>query len=113
MSSPAYSQAMASEIAASSNVLFVAAAGNENVNTDRSPSYPGGYSATLSNVLVVGASTRSDTRSSYSNYGARSVDLMAPGDTVLSTVPGGGYGAYSGTSMPPPTGLAPPRCCCR
>jgi subtilisin family serine protease len=64
-------------------VLVVAAAGNEGADNDRTPSYPAGYD--LPNVIAVAASDRSDRLASFSNYGAASVHLAAPGVGVLST----------------------------
>jgi subtilisin family serine protease len=49
----------------------------------------------------VGASTQSDTLASFSNYGSW-VNVAAPGDHILSTVPGGLYATWSGTSMAAP-----------
>ena len=77
--------------------LFVAAAGNETTNNDVTPSYPANYQG----VISVGASTRTDTRASFSNYGT-SVDVFAPGQSILSTLPGNRYGSLSGTSMATP-----------
>ena len=77
--------------------LFVAAAGNEATNNDVTPSYPANYQG----VISVGASTRTDTRASFSNYGT-SVDVFAPGQSILSTLPGNRYGSLSGTSMATP-----------
>lgn len=81
------------------NGLLVCSAGSRGANTDTSPQYPACYPA--SNVISVGASTSTDTKASFSNYGAASVDLFAPGDSIYSTVPGG-YDYYSGTSMAAP-----------
>jgi subtilisin family serine protease len=88
-----------------SNMLFVAAAGNGGVDgigddNDIFPQYPASYP--VANVLAVASTTRQDLRSGFSNFGATSVDLGAPGSTILSTVPGGGYGFASGTSMASP-----------
>jgi len=80
--------------------LFVAAAGNEGRNNDSTASYPANY--TLDNVISVASTTSSDGRSSFSNYGALSVDLAAPGSSIYSTTMGGGYGYKSGTSMATP-----------
>ena len=77
--------------------LFVAAAGNETTNNYVTPSYPANYQG----VISVGASTRTDTRASFSNYGT-SVDVFAPGQSILSTLPGNRYGSLSGTSMATP-----------
>ena len=49
--------------------------------------------------MAVASSTSADLRSSFSNYGATSVHLAAPGSAVLSTVPGNAYAVYQGTSM--------------
>ena len=83
-------------------VLFVAAAGNESNNNDSWASYPASY--TTDNIISVAATTRTDALASFSNYGATSVDLGAPGDGIYSTVSGSNsaYATYSGTSMATP-----------
>ncbi len=80
--------------------LFVAAAGNELTNIDTSNFYPAGYD--LENIISVAASDPNDNRAWFSNYGASRVDLAAPGTNIWSTIPGGGYGDSSGTSMAAP-----------
>src|SRR5215217_3345055 len=80
--------------------LFVAAAGNDGINTDSSPHYPSSYD--LPNIISVASTTSSDARSSFSNYGLTSVDLGAPGSSIYSTVPDNTYKSYSGTSMATP-----------
>jgi subtilisin family serine protease len=97
-----YSSALQDEIekAGANDILFVAAAGNYNWNNDSAPMYPCGYET--ANEICVAATTKSDDRASFSNYGPNSVDLGAPGVDILSTVPGGGYASYSGTSMATP-----------
>lgn len=86
--------------------LFVAAAGNSGVNTDSTANYPSTYStlsaAGYEAVIAVGSITSSGARSSFSNYGDRTVDLFAPGSGVISTVADGTYASYSGTSMATP-----------
>jgi subtilisin family serine protease len=96
-----YSQALYEEIvhANSHDMLFVAAAGNDGVNSDEVAVYPAGYTA--ANVVAVAATDSGDTLASWSNYGATSVDLAAPGVSIVSTVRGG-YATYSGTSMATP-----------
>ena len=64
-------------------VIFVAAAGNDSVNTDVTPYYPAGFN--FDNIVAVGATTRTDGLASFSNFGAASVDLAAPGENVYST----------------------------
>jgi thermitase len=80
--------------------LFIAAAGNDGRNSDSRPNYPAGYQ--LENVIAVAATTNQDTLASFSTYGKRSVHIAAPGHRIYSTVPGGGYDTFSGTSMASP-----------
>jgi subtilisin family serine protease len=82
------------------NVIFVAAAGNDAVNTDRSPEYPA--SLNLFSQFTVGAVGVHDYMSIYSDYGATTVHIFAPGDNIVSTLPGGQMGFLSGTSMATP-----------
>jgi subtilisin family serine protease len=93
-----FSQALYDAINAgkAGNHLFVAAAGNSGVNSDTSPSYPGAYN--LDNIINVAATDNNDGRASFSNYGATTVDIGAPGVTILSTY-GTGYSYLNGTSM--------------
>jgi subtilisin family serine protease len=81
-------------------ILFVAAAGNESNDNDASPSYPASY--TSSSIISVAATNRFNQMSDFSNYGATSVDLAAPGESIYSTTPGNSYASYSGTSMATP-----------
>ncbi|HEY9725652.1 MAG TPA: S8 family serine peptidase [Chroococcales cyanobacterium] len=103
-----YSQALYDAIAAAgaAGQLFIAAAGNNSNNNDVNPSYPASYN--LDNVISVAATDSNDQLASFSNYGATSVDVAAPGVNIYSTIPGGGYASYSGTSMATPhvTGVA-------
>ncbi len=72
-------------IAAASRALFVCAAGNEGADSDVAPYHPAAYD--LPNILSVGATGDEDAPASWSNRGAVSVDLFAPGVGVLSAVP--------------------------
>lgn len=94
-----YSQAMKDAIdeANAAGVLFVAATGNLHTNLDLTPSYPASYGG--ANVITVAATDRLDEMASYSNYGANTASLAAPGSEIYSTLPGGAYGLLSGTSM--------------
>jgi hypothetical protein len=80
--------------------IFVAAAGNSGQNTDTSPNYPSAFD--LPNIVAVAAIDSSGNRASFSNYGARTVDIGAPGVGIYSTLPNGQYGFLSGTSMATP-----------
>ncbi len=88
------------ERANAAGIIFVAAAGNSNSDLDASPSYPASYE--VSNVVSVAAITMGQQRASYSNYGATSVHIAAPGSGILSTTPGNTYSTFSGTSMATP-----------
>jgi subtilisin family serine protease len=86
--------------AGTSDMLFVAAAGNDGGNLDATPVYPASYDA--ANIIAVGATDNTDHLASFSNFGSASVDLAAPGVDILSTGIGGGYYYASGTSMATP-----------
>ena len=81
-------------------ILFVAASGNANTNTDRTPHYPASYN--VGNVISVAALDRSDALATFSNYGGKSVHIAAPGVDILSTWLGNDYEEHSGTSMATP-----------
>lgn len=86
------SRAMKSAIEQAGNrgSLFVAAAGNNGTDNDRGPHYPSSYRSP--SVLAVANSDHNDALDASSNYGARSVDIAAPGTGITSTVP---YSAVS------------------
>ena len=82
-------------------VLFVAAAGNDYGNdNDTSPHQPSNVN--LPNVVSVASSDSSEDLSGFSNYGATTVDIVAPGSSIRSTFSGGSTATYSGTSMAGP-----------
>lgn len=83
-------------------IILVAAAGNDNNDNDVRPLYPASYD--FDHIVSVAATTRLDTRAGYSNYGARTVDLGAPGSPVFSAWAGTDrdYRYYEGTSMAAP-----------
>ncbi|MFO0415939.1 MAG: S8 family serine peptidase [Pseudomonadota bacterium] len=109
-----YSSALHTAIlrAAKQGILFVAAAGNSGLNNDTTANYPANYStlqgtaieapATYEAVISVAAISSTGARASFSNYGATTVDIGAPGVGILSTVPNSSYASYSGTSMATP-----------
>lgn len=88
------------EEAGEKGFIFVAAAGNSSSNNDTRPTYPASYD--LPNIISVASSDSADKMSSFSNYGQESVDLMACGSSVYSTVSNNRYGTMSGTSMAAP-----------
>ncbi len=85
---------------ANAGITVVVAAGNNGGDNDAVPRYPSSYS--FDTIIAVAGSDTSDKLLGFSNYGATSVDLAAPGAGILSTLPGGGHGSISGTSMAAP-----------
>ncbi len=81
-------------------ILFVAAAGNSTSDNDQTPHYPSSYN--LGNVVSVAALNRNDELASFSNYGAKSVHVAAPGEEILSTWLKNGFEEKKGTSMATP-----------
>ncbi|MFK8112089.1 MAG: S8 family serine peptidase [Rubripirellula sp.] len=103
-----FDQALETAIGDSGNegILFVAAAGNGNVlgngvDNDATPFYPASYE--LENVIGVSAQSADGSGlATFSNFGANSVDIAAPGVGVRSTLQGSAIGAANGTSMASP-----------
>lgn len=104
-----FSQALKDAIdrADAAGILFIAAAGNSGTNNDATASYPSGY--TSPNIIAVASITSSGALSSFSQYGATTVDIGAPGSGIWSTVPASSkgkvvasYASYNGTSMATP-----------
>ncbi|WXR61073.1 S8 family serine peptidase [Peptostreptococcaceae bacterium AGR-M142] len=79
---------------------FVAAAGNDGINTDSTPHYPSSYDS--SNIISVASINENGDMSWFSNYGSLTVDIGAPGESILSTYPRNKYATMSGTSMATP-----------
>ncbi len=89
--------------------LFVAAAGNESLDNDEMFAYPASYDCP--NIISVASTDKNDNLSLFSNYGDETVDIAAPGEGILSTVPpnavmnedsGSEYAVWDGTSMASP-----------
>ncbi len=88
------------DYAVSKGALTVVASGNDGQDGVNCP-------GAFDEVIAVGATTASDLLASFSNYGER-LDVVAPGSSIYSTIPGSGYSYKSGTSMATPhvSGLA-------
>lgn len=101
-----YDQATKDGIDAMGNagIVSVFAAGNDNNNNDTNPgiSYPSVY--TSPSIISVASSTSTDAKSSFSSFGLVSVDLAAPGSSILSTwnTSDTATQGLSGTSMATP-----------
>ncbi|MGC9034882.1 MAG: S8 family serine peptidase [Verrucomicrobiia bacterium] len=102
--SPTYSSSLQTALnnARSAGIIVVASAGNESQNNDSTPSYPASYN--LDNIISVLATDINDNLANYSNYGATSVDVGAPGSSIYSTffASDTSYIYLSGTSMAAP-----------
>lgn len=80
--------------ARAAGIVVVTSAGNESSDLLQ-------YPATETEVVSVASVGPTRVRSSFSNYG-RKVDVAAPGERIVSCMPGGTYVARSGTSMSSP-----------
>lgn len=104
---------------AKADILMIGAAGNETINNDTNPPYPASLStlnnavdpatgniletaASYDGVIAVASIQSNGAISGFSNYGATSVDIAAPGTGIYSTLPTNTYGSYDGTSMATP-----------
>lgn len=94
--------------AASKNVLLIHAAGNDSKDNDSKPSFPSDQTLsdnTVSTWMEIGASAikgKKDLCGRFSNYGATSVDLFAPGVNVIGALPNDKYAMQNGTSFASP-----------
>lgn len=86
--------------ASDAGIVLVFAAGNESTNNDSTPSYPAAYNFT--NSITVAATNNSDVLTDFSNYGATTTHLAAPGYEIPATYINNQYVYMSGTSMAAP-----------
>jgi subtilisin family serine protease len=78
------------------HVVVVCSAGNGGKDLSVTPYYPSSFS--IKGMIAVAASDNSDQLASWSNWGARTISVAAPGTNILTTQRGGGYGNVTGTS---------------
>lgn len=89
------------------HVLIVQAAGNDYENLDKKTSYPNPFinGKKINNFLLIGATTPyfdETLITAFTNYGKKTVDILAPGLYIYSTIPGNKYASMSGTSTAAP-----------
>jgi subtilisin family serine protease len=84
--------------AQNADIVYVGSSGNNGENMD---AYRGRMKQFANNIMFVAATDRNDRLADFSNYG-KTTDIAAPGVSILSTVTGGGYEFYDGTSMATP-----------
>jgi len=87
-------------ITPSPGTLFVIAAGNDGTDNDAVPAAPANVKA--DNTIAVAATLNRARLASFSNFGATTVDIAAPGVGIKSTIPGGQEVQLSGTSQAAP-----------
>jgi subtilisin family serine protease len=101
------------KLAGQANILIVAAAGNDHLNSDKYKAYPAGYDPSVdtydgtpgiayNNVISVAAIAPDGALAPFSNYGLKTVHLAAPGVGIWSTWPKNDYHIDDGTSMAAP-----------
>ena len=88
------------ERAGDAGIVFVAAAGNSHWDIDATPVYPAAFDCPT--MITVAATGATDGLAAFSNYGATSVDLGAPGTGIVSAMTADGYARWDGTSMAAP-----------
>jgi RHS repeat-associated protein len=88
------------EAVENTEMLIVSAAGNRRANIDNYPVYPAALS--LDNTVSVAAIDQNGRLSRFSNFGPMTVDVVAPGEKIYTTLPDNRYGAGSGTSLAVP-----------
>lgn len=83
-----------------SGILYVTSAGNDATDNDVDPAYPASFD--LPNLISVAATDRPDALAGFSDFGASTITMGAPGSGILSTTTGNTYSVMSGTSMAAP-----------
>ncbi len=94
---PAEAERLVIQSARNHGVLVVAAAGNEGQNNDVAPYFPASYGT--ENIISVASINQENQLLPSSNWGPNRVHVAAPGQSVISCMPGGQLGAMTGTSQ--------------